>query len=132
MTNASQILSTYLHVRDGGSLDLVPAPDTFWSDLAEGKLPELDQGRLMSAFTFDEPWSSWERHPAGEELVMLLSGSATLVLEEPGGERAVALSAPGDYVLVPRNTWHTARSTVAATMLFLTPGAGTEHRPVGA
>lgn len=74
----------------------------------------------------------WERHPAGEELVMLLSGAATVVLEEAGQERIVQLSDPGAYVLVPQNVWHTARTSVPTTMLFLTPGAGTEHRPVAA
>jgi oxalate decarboxylase/phosphoglucose isomerase-like protein (cupin superfamily) len=60
---------------------------------------------------------------------MLLSGAATLLLEAPDGERAVRLLEPGDYVLVPANTWHTARTEVPTTMLFLTPGAGTEHKP---
>ncbi|QSX77413.1 cupin domain-containing protein [Agrilutibacter solisilvae] len=124
------ILSTYLHVRDGGKTDAIPASESFWEALAGGGYPQLDQGRLMSAFTFSESWSTWERHPAGEEVVLLLSGAATVVLEEPGGERAVPLSQPGAYVLVPPNTWHTATTTVPTTMLFLTPGAGTEHRPV--
>jgi quercetin dioxygenase-like cupin family protein len=84
----------------------------------------------MTAFTFSEPWSSWERHPAGEELVMLLSGAATLLLEQDGKVSAVQLTATGEYVLVPPNTWHTVSTDVATTMLFLTPGAGTEHRPV--
>ena len=85
----------------------------------------------MSAFTFSEPWPTWERHPAGEELVMLLAGEATVVLEDAHGQtHAVSLSAPGAYVLVPKNVWHTARTTVPTTMVFLTPGAGTEHRPV--
>jgi hypothetical protein len=35
-----------------------------------------------------------------------------------------------DHVLVPPNTWHTVRTEVATTMLFLTPGADTEHRTV--
>jgi oxalate decarboxylase/phosphoglucose isomerase-like protein (cupin superfamily) len=61
---------------------------------------------------------------------MLLSGAATVVLEESTGERAVELAQPGSYVLVPRNTWHTAKTEVPTTMLFLTPGIGTEHRPV--
>lgn len=130
MSTVTQIFSTYLHVLDGGRLGLVPAPRTFWGDLAEGKFPELDQGRLLSAISFDEACSSWERHPGGDELVMLLSGRATVVLEESGVEREVALEAPGDYVMVPRNTWHTARTSVPTSMLFLTPGAGTEHRPV--
>jgi mannose-6-phosphate isomerase-like protein (cupin superfamily) len=125
---AREILGTYLHVQDGGRTVAIAVSESFWAEVAQGKHPALDQGRLMSAFTFSEPWATWERHPAGEELVMLLSGAATLVLEESGEERAVFLREPGAYVLVPRNVWHTARTTVPTTMLFLTPGAGTEHR----
>jgi len=132
LSTAKDILSTYLHFRDGGLADTVPVSQSFWSELAAGKHPQLDQGRLMSAFTFSEPWSMWERHPAGEELVMLISGSAAVVLEESGNERTVQLSEPGSYVLVPQNVWHTVKTSVATTMLFLTPGAGTEHRAVGA
>lgn len=132
MSSAKDILSSYLHFRDGGRADAIPVSGSFWGELAAGEYPQLDQGRLMSAFTFSEPWSMWERHPAGEELVMLLSGTATVVLEEFDQERTVQLSDPGSYVLVPQNVWHTARTTVPTTMLFLTPGAGTEHRPVGA
>lgn len=132
MSTAKDILSTYLHVRDGGKTDAIPVADSFWRELAGGAYPQLDQGRLMCAFTFSEPWSTWELHPAGEELVMLLSGAATVVLEEFGLERPVQLDEPGAYVLVPQNVWHTARTSVPTTMLFLTPGVGTEHRPVGA
>jgi oxalate decarboxylase/phosphoglucose isomerase-like protein (cupin superfamily) len=128
---SADILSTYLHFRDDGRADAIPVSDSFWQELAAGKHSQLAQGRLMSAFSFSEPWSMWERHPAGEELVMLISGGATLVLEESGQERSVHLNTPGSYVLVPRNVWHTVRTAVPATMLFLTPGAGTQHRPVG-
>lgn len=132
LSSAKDIPSTYLHFRDGGRADAIPVSESFWGEMAAGKYPQLDQGRLMSAFTFSEPWSMWERHPAGEELVMLLSGSATVVLEESGQERIVQLSDPGSYVLVPQNVWHTAKTSVPTTMLSLTPGSGTEHRPVGA
>ncbi|GGZ72238.1 hypothetical protein GCM10008101_28220 [Lysobacter xinjiangensis] len=127
----TRILDTYLHIRDGGGIGAVPVGEAFWRDLAEGRLPQLEEGRLMSAFTFDGSWSTWERHPSGDELVMLLSGSVTLVLEAEGGETSVGLASPGDYVVVPCGTWHTARTAVTTTLLFLTPGAGTEHRPVG-
>jgi mannose-6-phosphate isomerase-like protein (cupin superfamily) len=132
LSSSKNITSTYLHVRDDGRTDSIPVSDSFWQEIAAGKLSRLDEGRLMSAFSFSEPWSMWERHPAGEELVMLLSGSVTVVLEELGQERTVQLNDPGSYVLVPRNVWHTARTSVQTTMLFLTPGAGTEHRPVSA
>ncbi len=130
MGTPEDILRTYLHFRDDGRADPVPVSESFWSELSAGKLPQLEHGRLMTAFAFSQPWNTWERHPAGEELVMLLSGAATVVLEEGGRERAVELATPGSYVLVPPNVWHTARTSVPTTMLFLTPGAGTEHRPV--
>lgn len=127
---ASHILHAYLHVKDGTEIAAVDAPDSFWPDLSAGKFPELDHGRLMSAFTFTGAWDTWERHPAGEELVMLLGGAVTLMLEEAEGVRVVSLTHPGAYVLVARNTWHTARAEVESSLVFLTPGAGTEHRPV--
>ena len=76
---AKEILSSYLHFRDDGRADVLPASESFWEELSRGVYPQLDQGRLMSAFTFFEPWATWERHPTGEELIMLLSGEATLV-----------------------------------------------------
>lgn len=130
MALTQDILSTYLHFRDGGRADAVPVTDAFWADLSAGHLPQLDQGRLMTAFTFSEPWPTWERHPAGEELVLLLSGACELALDLPDGEQVTQLQTTGAYVLVPPNVWHTARTSVPTTLLFLTPGAGTEHRPI--
>ncbi len=82
---------------------------------------------LISAYNFDSDWSSWEKHPVGDELVMLLSGAAELVLSEAGVERSITLSRAGDYACIPRNTWHTARISAPAQMVFITPGEGTEN-----
>lgn len=127
---AEEILHTFMHVQDGGRIEQIAVTEQFWSDLLSGARPELDQGRLISAFSFSQDWPSWERHPAGEELVMLLAGSTRLLLEEATGERELLLDRVGAYALVPRGVWHTARTTVATTLLFLTPGAGTEHRAI--
>lgn len=127
---AEDVLQTVLHVQDGGKIEQIAVTEAFWSDLLSGARPELDQGRLISAFSFSQDWPSWERHPAGEELVMLLGGATTLVLEEVNGERELPLETVGRYVLVPRGVWHTARTTQPTTLLFITPGAGTEHRSV--
>ena len=98
-------------------------------ELADGRF-QLEQGRLFSAHAFSEPWPVWERHPAGEEVVFLLSGSVDLVLEENGQRRTIRLTRRGEYVLVPKGVWHTAIASEPVTMIFITPGAGTEHRPV--
>ena len=34
------------------------------------------------------------------------------------------------HVVVPKGTWHTARTSVPTKMLFVTPGQGTENKPV--
>ena len=84
---------------------------------------------LMMRHAFEKSWSGWERHPAGEEIVYLLSGDVEMILERPEGESSMRLSEPGSYLVVPRNTWHTANVHAPAHMLFITPGEGTEHRP---
>ena len=104
----------------------VPIDAQFWPDLISGRLGAPK--RLVASFSFDKDWESWERHPAGEELVMLLDGDADLILETDGGETRVTLDQPGSYVLVPANTWHTARVRAPTRMLFITPGEGTENR----
>lgn len=124
------IARTFLHLKDGGAGEPIPVGDDFWQRLAGGQYPQLEDGRLMSQHTFSADWPVWERHPAGDELVMLLSGAADLVLETMDGEHVAGLRHPGAYVLVPAGTWHTARTREPASALFITPGRGTEHRPV--
>lgn len=89
------------------------------------------KGRLLvSSFAFDADWTTWEMHPAGDEIVCLLSGQATLAMDRGGREEIVHLAAPGAFAIVPKGTWHTARTGVPTQMLFVTPGAGTQNRPV--
>lgn len=83
---------------------------------------------LISCYEFTSDWSSWEMHPHGDEVVILMSGRATFVLETAQGEKSIELSEPGQYVIVPKGTWHTAKTPGSAKMLFVTPGQGTEHR----
>jgi quercetin dioxygenase-like cupin family protein len=69
---------------------------------------ELDEGRLVSLFRFEESWTSWETHPCGEEVVCCVQGHMTLHQELPdGGKQSVELG-PGNYAINPRGTWHTA------------------------
>ncbi len=83
---------------------------------------------LVAVHQFSQDWPTWEKHPAGDEIVVLLSGAATFVLRTETGDKEVALTRQGSYVIVPRNTWHTARVPAHARMLFITPGEGTENQ----
>jgi quercetin dioxygenase-like cupin family protein len=127
-TPASFDLATrYLDLRaDGSAREIAVTPD-FWEALARGD--ERVEGRLVAVFPMTETWPHWERHPAGEELVYCLSGALDLVLDLPAGEHAVALR-PGLGVLVPAGIWHRGVVHAPGDCLFVTPGEGTEHRPL--
>lgn len=84
--------------------------------------------QLVSLYSFSEDWSSWEVHPKGDEVVVLLSGEITVVLDIAGEHQQKALKEQGDYVVIPKNTWHTAKTNAEAKVLFITPGEGTEHK----
>ncbi len=85
---------------------------------------------LISCFEFEHDWSSWEMHPQGDETVILLSGQVTFILQKDLGEELVSLEQPGDFVVVPKNIWHSARTQVKTKLLFVTPGEGTQHKPL--
>ena len=119
---------TYVHLDHAGAARLLEVDEKFWTELMAGGRPDLERGHLVMAFAFAAPWDSWEMHPHGEEIVMLLSGEATFVLETAQGLERVRLGRAGEFVVVPRGTWHTADTEIATTMLFITAGAGTEHR----
>ena len=86
------------------------------------------EGRLVSTHTFDAPWTTWEMHPHGAELVLCTDGSITLHQDLDGGIRQMTLG-PGDAVVNPPGVWHTADVSGPATALFITAGMGTEVRP---
>lgn len=83
---------------------------------------------LVARHEFHADWPGWECHPAGDEIVALLDGHATMRLREPHGEVEVVLDEPGRFVVIPAGTWHTAHIDCHALMLFITPGEGTENR----
>ncbi len=55
------VSSNYLHFLDNGNGQIIDTPTSFWEQLAAGSYPELDNGRLMSAFSFSQNWSSRRR-----------------------------------------------------------------------
>lgn len=82
---------------------------------------------LISHHEFEDAWPNWEMHPAGDEIVYLIEGDIDFVLWRDNTEDIVRLDEPNTYLLVPRGVWHTARPNKRTSMLFITPGAGTQH-----
>jgi mannose-6-phosphate isomerase-like protein (cupin superfamily) len=86
------------------------------------------EGRLVTVHSFHEPWAVWEVHPKGDELVVCLAGRIVLHQEIDARVVLVTLS-PYQAVVNPAGVWHTADVDAPATVLFVTAGLGTEHRP---
>jgi mannose-6-phosphate isomerase-like protein (cupin superfamily) len=75
----------------------------------------------------------WERHPRGEEVLALLDGRVSVILDgdaaRPAGEGP---GAAGQLLVVPRGTGHRLRVEQPGRLLFVTPSQGSEHRRVEA
>ena len=100
---------------------------TIYAELDE-RFGGFEGASLVAVHSFDSDWRTWEMHPAGDEVVCLLEGQVDLVLATPDGESASSLSRSGEFIVVPKATWHTARVHAPTRMLFITPGEGTENR----
>ena len=110
---------------DGGGTVKADGPD-FYQEL-DTEFNGFAGHTLISHFSFDEPWSTWEMHPKGDEFVYLLKGDTDFVILQDGREETIRIHVPGDYVVVPRGAWHTARPYAPTTMIFITPGEGTRN-----
>ncbi|MGI9592082.1 MAG: cupin domain-containing protein [Myxococcota bacterium] len=119
--------STYLAIQPGPEALPMKVTPEFWATI-EAR-PELGAGaRMLALLAFESDWSSWEMHPAGDEVLVLLSGAVDLILERGEGPQRVSLR-DGACAVVPRGVWHTADVVEPARVLHLTLGQGTEHRP---
>jgi len=97
-------------------------------DRASAGRRELVEGRLVATFACDADWPHWEMHPHGEEVLVLLAGTMTMVLDDGGKEARVKLTA-GRGCIVPRGVWHRAEVSEPGRLLGITYGRGTTHRP---
>lgn len=88
-----------------------------------------NEGRLVSMFTFSGDWDSWEMHPAGDEVVICVSGAMTIHQELADGTARTVTIGAGEYAINPPGAWHTADIMGEATAVFITAGEGTQHRP---
>lgn len=126
-TSPKKLDETFAVLKPDMSVQPVPFTPQLYAEL-DANFSGFKSHVLISAHDFAEDWSTWEKHPAGDEIVVLLSGSATMVLHTDSGEQSVMLTDAGSYVVVPRNTWHTVRVSEPVRMLFITPGEGTENQ----
>jgi mannose-6-phosphate isomerase-like protein (cupin superfamily) len=126
-----ELSTTFVHLGLGGvALEL---PGFEWTQTyleSYQRETELDgeEGRLVTFSPHTTNWTSWERHPAGEELVVVFSGKVVVIQDLNGVENRIELG-PRQAVVNPRSVWHTADVLQPGDALYITPGLGTQHRP---
>jgi len=121
------------HIHLSLDASATPLPDFSWSEDGKDAYRERftaddGKGRIVCAFEQGASWDAWERHPAGDEVVIAMSGRFVVVQDLGEEHRRIELG-PGQAMINPAGVWHTADVIEAGVGLFITPGEGTEHRP---
>lgn len=75
------------------------------------------------------PPHAGERHPDGDEVLVMISGCIDVHLELDDGDKTVRVG-PGEALVVPRGVWHLIESIEPGQMVNITPGPNGEHRPL--
>src|SRR5688500_11141813 len=93
------LAETFVHLADRGGAEAFAVTPAFW----RGEHGAC--GRVLGAVDFRSPRdlhpSVQEVHPAADEVLLVIAGALDAMLEENGGERAIALAA-GQAAVVPR------------------------------
>ncbi|HEU4429022.1 MAG TPA: hypothetical protein VFT98_09730 [Myxococcota bacterium] len=116
-------------------LDLAKQSVGFGRDGAISLLPDTRppprvDGLSVGVAVMDRPAPhAGERHLDGDELLYLIAGRATILLEPPAGAERFELAA-GEACVVPRALWHRVIPNGRITLLYATPGPNTERRPL--
>ena len=133
MSEGATSISTHpIHLGLGATAEIEPAftgEMQWYEGYIERHGSDGAEGRLVTMASFDQSWDVWEMHPLGSEVVLCTAGSITLHQEHADGSTASVTLTEGEYAVNPPGTWHTADVDATATALFITAGAGTEHRP---
>jgi len=127
MGQALRLASNFVVMKDDFEADVVAVVSNPYQRL-DAEFDGFKGKLVISSHAFDADWPTWERHPAGDEFVILLSGDADMRIAMAEGIDTTRMTEPGTFVIVPRGAWHTARIRRPSVMLFVTPGEGTEIR----
>jgi mannose-6-phosphate isomerase-like protein (cupin superfamily) len=126
---------TFVFAEDGGDALCVEVTPTFWKELTTGDTSDAgirrirEGGGWLVGMFHQNAGGGWEMHPAGDEILYLLSGAINVILAETNGERVIELQ-PGSACVVPRGTWHRQIVHAPSDLFAITYGKGTQHRPL--
>ncbi len=110
----NQILSTLTYLADR-------KPEMAFTGGAEEAFAEVSPIRDGAIYLGHYSGNSeWERHAAGDELVLVLEGTTTVVLRKEANEEHINLAAQ-ELMVVPAGVWHCFRNSQHLKVLTVTP-----------
>jgi mannose-6-phosphate isomerase-like protein (cupin superfamily) len=118
-SSAIDLSAAVVHLRRDGSATAKVSPP--------GPPERIDGYSIGAPVLSQEPPHDGEMHPDGDEILFLVSGSVTVVLEDSEPAREVSLR-PGQAIIVPRGVWHRVRLNQPSQVVHVTPGPGGDHR----
>ncbi|MEO0491993.1 MAG: cupin domain-containing protein [Actinomycetota bacterium] len=91
---------------------------------AFARLADTDAGAVFIAHYAGD--SQWERHRAGDEYVSVVEGATEMTMIVDGAELTHEMTA-GQFVIVPRGTWHRFHTPEGVKVMTITPQP-TDHQ----
>jgi mannose-6-phosphate isomerase-like protein (cupin superfamily) len=103
------------------------SPETAFGDEASEAFAEIAPYRDGAVYvSYYSGSSEWERHPNGDEVVMVLDGTTTVILLRNAKEERFFLSG-NELVVIPAGMWHRFEGSEQLKVMTITPQP-TEHR----
>ena len=125
MPPAIDIAKSFIHLCAGGGAEIVDVTPSFWRAAHER------EGLVLGAFDFTSPRdlhsSMQEMHPEADEVLLLVSGSLDVILEQDDAQRTIALET-GQAAIVPRGVWHHLEMRGPGRLVFINSRAGMRSR----
>ena len=86
-------------------------------------LASVDAGEVGVFWSEADGPSPWEMHPDCDELLHAVDGQIEVeVLPQEGGAAERVILKAGEYLVVPRGSWHRQTLISKATEMYVTPG----------
>ncbi len=125
MTKKAQPRSIYEALK---ALTFIPDRRPETSDKAmQGAFCQLSEYRDGAIFvTHYAGNSSWERHPVGDEIVMVVEGETRLFIRHSDGVRE-NLIGKGDLIVIPQNLWHRFETPLPGAKILTVTPQPTDH-----
>jgi len=110
-----------MHITPAGNASLLQRGDM------HARLRHLIEGHLLGVFPISKPDDlhiEWEMHPAGDEILIMLTGE--LPVEYSGGSHGGTSSlGQGHATVIPKGVWHRLVLRTPGLLLSLSPLEGT-------